>query len=325
LTSRPEFNGLLIISHLRVQNTNAISSSLTWGFPAITAFLGLMWALERRIADDCELHFQAVGVICHAFTPLVTRSGYHWTFCLTRNPVERSGSTQPIVEEGRAHMEISLIFGVNLPEERRTEEQMNFQAKCIQNILEGMRVAGGSVLPTNHGLPPRLVLLDETSAERAVQFRQLCRISRLFPGSALVARPDLLSQRRQELAEAGKDGSLIETWLDLNRLNWRAKRADAEESEPQIVWEITRPKKSWVVPIPVGYAALTPAYDGGKAKQTRDRTTPFRFVESLYSFGEWINVHRLKNAGDLLWYGHYDEPAGLYLARNDYSPQQLEI
>ena len=40
---------LLVLPRLRVQNANAISSPMTWGFPAITAFTGLMTALERRL------------------------------------------------------------------------------------------------------------------------------------------------------------------------------------------------------------------------------------------------------------------------------------
>ena len=36
---------LLLVPHLQVQNANAISSPMTWGFPSITAFVGLMAAL----------------------------------------------------------------------------------------------------------------------------------------------------------------------------------------------------------------------------------------------------------------------------------------
>jgi len=33
----PAQRGVLVLRRLRVQNANAISSPLTWGFPAITA------------------------------------------------------------------------------------------------------------------------------------------------------------------------------------------------------------------------------------------------------------------------------------------------
>ena len=46
---------LLVLPRLRIQNANAISSPLTWGFPAITAFTGLMTALKRRLVSHHEL------------------------------------------------------------------------------------------------------------------------------------------------------------------------------------------------------------------------------------------------------------------------------
>ena len=42
---------ILVLPRLRVQNANAISSPLTHGFPSITAFTGLMWALERKLSQ----------------------------------------------------------------------------------------------------------------------------------------------------------------------------------------------------------------------------------------------------------------------------------
>ena len=54
---------MLVLPHLRVQNANAVSSPMTWGFPAITAFIGLMHALARRLPADSGLEFRGVGVI----------------------------------------------------------------------------------------------------------------------------------------------------------------------------------------------------------------------------------------------------------------------
>ena len=78
---------LLVLPRLRIQNANAISSPLTWGFPAITAFTGLMTALERRLGPQAGLAFYGVGVICHGFEPQVTHGGYTRSFNLTRNPL----------------------------------------------------------------------------------------------------------------------------------------------------------------------------------------------------------------------------------------------
>ena len=56
------FTHILVLPHLRVQNANAVSSPLTHGFPSMTAFLGLMWALERKaIRIGIALEFNAIG------------------------------------------------------------------------------------------------------------------------------------------------------------------------------------------------------------------------------------------------------------------------
>ena len=89
----PSARALLVVPRLRVQNANTVSSPLTWGFPAITAFTGLMTALERRLGREAGLALHGVGVICHHFEPQVTRGGFVRSFHLTRNPVLQDGST----------------------------------------------------------------------------------------------------------------------------------------------------------------------------------------------------------------------------------------
>ncbi len=54
-------------------------------------------------------------------------------------------------------------------------------------------------------------------------------------------------------------------------------------------------------------------------KNARDSRTDFRFVESLYSIGQWISPHRLGHLRELLWYGHSDIDGGLYRCRNDFA------
>ena len=49
-----------------------------------------------------------------------------------------------------------------------------------------------------------------------------------------------------------------------------------------------------------------------------------RFVESVYSLGEWISPHRLTHLAQLLWRAEADEAQGLYRCRNGYQPAQTE-
>jgi CRISPR-associated protein Csy2 len=138
---------------------------------------------------------------------------------------------------------------------------------------------------------------------------------RLTPGFALVSRHDMLAKRLGDLSADNPDATILDAWLDLSRLNWRSEREEREDGSLEIGWHMVRRKKGWLVPIPVGYAALSPLYEPGEVKNARDAGTRFRFVESLYSLGEWKGVHRLATANELLWRTEYDEENGLYLCR----------
>jgi CRISPR-associated protein Csy2 len=78
------------------------------------------------------------------------------------------------------------------------------------------------------------------------------------------------------------------------------------------------------VPIPVGYAALSELHPGGSVASARDEHTPFRFVETLWSMGQWVSPHRLKKLDDLLWYAATEgETPDVYHCCNDYAPEVL--
>jgi len=176
----PGAHAILVVPHLRVQNANTISSPLTWGFPAITAFTGLMAALERRVGCNAGIRLYGVGVICHDFEPQVTRSGYTRSFHLTRNPVLRDGSTAAIVEEGRAHLEITLVFDAELSDGQLGDAERSTLAAEMASTLAGMRVAGGSVIPPlcdafRRPLKPELRLVPDDDDARGEQFNRLKR------------------------------------------------------------------------------------------------------------------------------------------------------
>lgn len=322
---------LLLVPHLQVQNANAISSPMTWGFPAITAFVGLMDALERKLGPDSGLQFNGVGVVCHRFEAQ-THRGYTHSFHLTRNPIDKDGSTAGIVEEGRIHLDISLLFEVELPRSVMDDAARQQLAQTVADLLATMRVAGGSVIaphsaPSRHALRPQLRLVAEDPEQQAKEFAQLTR--RLLPGFALIARDDLLQAHQHKLAQAGDIGeglppiTALDAWLDLSRINTRAVRVAAPTTEhtppepplDRIEWQRDQ-RTGWLVPIPVGYVALSALHPAGSVEQARDATTPLRFVESVYSIGQWISPHRLHDSAQLLWWPTYDEATGLYRCRN---------
>lgn len=313
-----EVKNLLVLPRLRVQNANAISSPMTWGFPAMSAFVGLMHALERKLADSSlPVSLGRVGVICHDFEAQATEGGYIRGFHLTRNPVDKSGGTAAIVEEGRVHLDITLIFSMD---SAATESEHEDIAHQIGEIVAGMRIAGGSVIPNravpSHKQRPQWVTLDDDEEKRQKQFARLKR--RWLPGFALTLRDDYLIEHHQTLQQQNPEASLMDAWLDLSRLNHYCALENEGESNEKSVWQVQRPYRGWLVPIPVGYGAISDLFNPGEVANARDAKTPFRFVESLYSIGEWVSPHRMKQPEDLLWYVDNDEEAGLYRLNNDY-------
>lgn len=325
---------LLTLPRLRVQNANCISSPMTWGFPAITAFTGFMVALQRRLMQKAgeanalaaSLRFESVGVVCHRFEPQVTTSGYTRSFALTRNPVLQDGGTAAIVEEGRAHLDISLVFTVYTAQGYVSDEDAQAAAKAVAAEVEGMRLAGGSFMPPLQKLPayqrtPRMDALKAEPEDQLKQFKQLRRC--LLPGFALVSRNDVLQQRLQTLQDehaaranttsASATPTLLDAWLDLSRIN---HRAHVDEVTGQVTWkQDARP--GWLVPMPVGFATLS-SHEAGTVANARDAHTPFRFVESVYSIGQWVSPHRLPTAEAFMWQPQHDPELGLYRCVNGY-------
>jgi CRISPR-associated protein Csy2 len=325
-------NALLVLPRLRIQDANAISSPMTWGFPAITAFTGFMTALERRLKPEAGIAFYGVGVICHGFEPQVTRGGYTRSFHLTCNPVLQDGSTAAIVEEGRVHLDVTLVFEVALALSLSGDAERAQLADRIAELVAGMRVAGGSVMPALPGTfrrPPRpqLELLSDSEEERPKEFRRLSR--RWLPGFALVSRDDLLQARLLELQAAQPGATLLDAWLDLSRLNYRASRHQAPDEKAgelleSIEWASdTRP--GWTVPIPVGFAPLAALHPPGTVAGARDARIPFQFVESVYSIGQWISPHRLSDVDQLIWRPSHDPATGLYRCSNAFRPASFSV
>lgn len=314
-----ETQALLVLPHLRIQNANAISSPMTWGFPAMSAFVGFMHALARRLPEPLELEFSGIGVICHDYEAQ-THEGYVNTFNLTRNPVGKDGKTAAIVEEGRMHLEITLVLGVDGKSIHEADT-----AQAVMDTVASMRVAGGSVmppLPEKRRYKPELAVLGDDVDDRLKKFSKLKR--RWLPGFALVLRDDVLQQHHRERLGEQPDTTLLDSWLDLSRLNWECQQTITQGADDKekidVEWRV-RKNPGWLVPLPVGYGALTEVFEPGEVASARDETTPFCFVESLYSVGQWRSPHHLRSPQDLLWYVDNDMEKGVYRLNNDYQAQ----
>lgn len=318
--------GLLILPRLQVQNVNIISAPATWGFPSITAFLGLMWALERRVERiDIPVIFNSVGIVCHSFEPQVTEINPQVRLKLTRNPLTKEGKSSSFVEEGRGRIDVTIIFGIDGGVlEGSLEERKQF-SKDISETVGCMRVAGGSILPNSrpNGRSAEIISLEADGGKRVEQFRRLRR--RWLPGFTLVARDELLAKRAKELCISDETNDILDAWLDISRLNYSSLPETSPDAgslpadNERLKWHQVRKNDGWIVPIPVGYAPISGIFQPGEVANTRDIHTPFQFVESVYSVGQWISPHRLTDAKQLLWYAKENTPDGIYRCYNDFS------
>lgn len=311
---------LLLLPHLQVQNANAISSPLTWGFPAPSAFTGFAHALERRFPRELQAGLDGIGIVCHHFEPQSSRPAGKRTqvFHLTRNPIGKDEKATALVEEGRAHMEVSLVLAVR---DYMSGNEGQYFAEDMMTAAQGMRLAGGSILPKREGIrfEAQYWPLGEDVEGQTEVFRKLRR--RLVPGFALVQRDDRLQECLAELRERNPSAHALDALLDLSRLNFEPNRPHPEKPG-ELEWGI-RKKAGWLVPILIGYAAISPLYAAGEVKGARNDATPFRFVESLYSIGEWVSPHRLTHPTQLLWHYHADSDAGIYRCVNHYTDQLI--
>ncbi|MDK1706313.1 type I-F CRISPR-associated protein Csy2 [Serratia rubidaea] len=280
---------LIVLRHVKVENANAIAG-LTYGFPAITHFLGYAHALSRKLQRSHGLTLGSCGVICHQQQLHAYSSGRDYCFALTRNPLTKEAKTAAFNEEGRMHLTVSLLIEchgtiVNGDEGAKALE------KHLADLCPTLRLAGGVITD--------IAAVKVIGApEQPEDLRKLMR--RLLPGFALLDRSELLANHYQALRENNPHAELLDAWLDFAALKYQAM----DEQNPK--WERQpKPATGYLVPIQTGYRAISPLYLPGEVNKTRDPSTPFRFAEPLYGIGEWRSLHRITDLNQLLWQYHY--------------------
>lgn len=290
----------LLLKKLRVQNANALSSPFTFGFPAVTAFMGFAHRLQREFNscnDPNELVCTGVGIISHYFSMQDYQEGYNRCLKITANPLDKDGERTSFIEEGRCHLTVSLLVEIdNLPSSKD-----KFLHKVRQLLAGRLKLAGGDILynPTLEKDNIRLIEDIDTNF-------------RLFiPGYALIERKDLM----QAAMQAGQDA--LDALYDALVVKHRCKQGE----NGAVTWQIQREYEGWLVPIATGFHALTPA---ALAENQRDSHTPHRFAESVVTLGEFkmpLPARFPNGFKDLLW--RYQQQGDLYLCTQDPQPNVI--
>ena len=106
----------ILINRIKVQGANAIAG-FTWGFPAITHFLGFSHNLSRKLASTenfNDMNLKGCAVIAHKHHVHTYGSSYSVEFTQSRNPPYLHShdkvATPPVIEEGKMNMTVSLLI-----------------------------------------------------------------------------------------------------------------------------------------------------------------------------------------------------------------------
>ncbi|MCF2863040.1 type I-F CRISPR-associated protein Csy2 [Pseudoalteromonas sp. Cnat2-41] len=322
----------ILIKKLNVQNANAIAG-LTYGFPAITNFLGFAHALSRKLPASLNVNLGGVVVISHK-NQVHARQPKGWgdyVFALTRNPLckkvksnadlyDKKGNlkTASINEEGRMNMQISLLVEVKglIVADTLTETDLKAHLK---RLIPMLRLAGGQIL----GFEACELLNTEE--------QQAYALRRLMPGFVLMDRHEYLAAHFEQRKAEQDDVCLFDAWCDFATLTYRANPSehqqteDTVEAEQAIVkanWEyVPKPNAGYLVPIATGFCAISPLYEAGEVANVRDNTVPVTFAETAYSVGEWQSVHRLHHIETALW--RYTDNHPWYIATTNELKQPI--
>ncbi|MDD3267111.1 MAG: type I-F CRISPR-associated protein Csy2 [Burkholderiales bacterium] len=290
----------ILIPHLKLHNANAMSSPYTIGFPAMTAWLGAVHALQRKLQESnySNITLDRVAISCHGFN-LQTyrgRGDYVNSIIATANPLDKDGSRPAFIEEARCHLEVSILIEcVNFDLE--PELFSEFKEYLTLTVLK-MKFASGDVLDVQ---PCEVFKCDEY-AENNQDVKKILR--KLMLGHVLVERRDLV---QKAMIEEQKDA--LDAVLDYLKVSHIA----TEDEYDCVSWNSSRKESAWLVPIAVGFQGIS---ELGTAKNQRDIRTPHRFAESVITLGEFIMPYRIKQLDDMLWQYHVDLDRNLYLCQN---------
>ena len=303
--------GYLLFKKVIIDGANTISSPLTYGFPAITGFLGSFHAMSRKMADDTQLSEVSLGGVllaCHDCQPQMYRPNTYnnYTFNQTRNPIKKDGKTASIIEEGKCRLVMSFVVEV-LADTSLTTEQ---QASAIQNTkqwIQQQRMAGGSVRGLARFEPVQFFDSSDISAV----------IPQLLPAFVLVDAQNEFTQIIEDVQKDNPEATPLDALIDvcaLHHIPETQKNGDTK-------WLTTSRKSGhgWLVPMPIGYQGISDLYDSGVMQNVRNPEYPSQYVEAIYSLGKWVYPQRLNRIGgehdiaNAFWRYHYDADNSLYL------------
>lgn len=306
--AKPTF-GYIYFHKVVICDANAISSPLTFGFPAVTGFTGAFHALSRTMMTDvrfANLTLGGVLLACYECTPKIYRASKYrdYSFNQTRNPLKKDGSTASIVEEGKCNLVMSFAVEVQAhdPISEQTGQEL---AQFLSQVIFRQRIAGGSVMSIAKKEPVRY--FDFAKVHEIIPL--------LMPAFVLMDASSEFSELIAKAQSQNPKTTPLDVLLDVCTLH----HIPEPDRNGDTHWHTESIKKGygWLVPMPMGYQAISEQFDAGKMANVRNPEYPSQYVEAIYGLGKWVYPHHLKNSLETaFWRQQYDEP-GLYLLTQD--------
>ncbi|MFC0322080.1 type I-F CRISPR-associated protein Csy2 [Gallibacterium melopsittaci] len=308
-----EANFYLLFKHIKLHQANAISSPLTYGFPAISGFVGAIHNLSRKMQQrypDASLN--GVLIACHHYELQAYRPHRYadYTFKQTRNPLKKDGSNAPIIEEGKIHLDLHLVVEVmTTPDFQDTlanpEKSAEF-THYLGELLAQQRIAGGSVLAIPdvelftpsasdkllRSIQPAFVLIEANQHLLAITKELQTGIKHHIANGEITMMKDENKQPLSSFYMANPNATELDALLEIACLHHIPT-----QSEKKTEWNIhsAKQERGWLVPIPIGYQGIYPKFEAGELQNCRSPHYPSQYVEVIYGLGQWVFPYHLKD------------------------------
>ena len=309
----------VLFDRIDIQDANAISSPITYGFPAVSGFLGAVHSLNRDIelghpgivgeATDSKLppdiaenmNLDGVLITCHDYRLHCYRPHRYadYTFNQTRNPIKKNGETASIIEQGRINLTISLV--VEIASSGRSSQWLNSErnqklfSKILHHRLMQKRIAGGSVTSI------RQTALFMAGFENEI-------LKCLLPGFVLNEARGELESITRELQTERPDATAFDALIDLATLHHEPPehdRNDASNAESAETRKWTtknrRQGRGWLVPMAMGYQSISPEFGPNELENASFPHYPSQYVEVIYGLGKWVFPTKVASMENSFW------------------------
>lgn len=289
----------ILLERIKVENANALAG-FTYGFPAITSFLGFQHVLSLKCKEQFGIEFTGCAIFCHDYE-INSYQQYYTRFIQNRCPPptlkntssgQKRGEKVPIIEEAKMDMVVSILLRCNDSLSTNDDVKNSYMTQLKIWVYQA-RLSGGTI----HHI--RKIHIVDNNLETLK--------NKVLPSYVLKDASHYLQEHQQYCQEQGIEKTTFDVWTDF----FAFKEQSVQDDENQTIeWKRIIPpnKKGWIVPLMVGFRRISPLYQPVQVENLRDTRYPFTFVEAIHGLGEWQSSHRITDIETLFWrYDVHDE------------------